>query len=134
TGPEGRKVRRLLIEEGADIQKEYYIAVVTDRATQRVCVMGSSEGGMDIEEVAEATPEKILKVFVDPKIGFADEEAKELASGIGIPAGSVDIAAAEFQRLYKAYWDTDASLAEINPLIVTGSGEIIALDAKFNFD
>ncbi len=134
TGPEGRKVRRLLIEEGADIQKEYYIAVVTDRATQRVCVMGSSEGGMDIEEVAEATPEKILKVFVDPKIGFTDEEAKELASGIGIPAGSVDIAAAEFQRLYKAYWDTDASLAEINPLIVTGSGEIIALDAKFNFD
>ncbi len=134
TGPEGREVKRLLIEEGADIQKEYYLAVVTDRSTQRVCVMASSEGGMDIEEVAEATPEKILKVFVDPKTGLTDQEAAELARGIGIPEGSVSAAGAEFQRLYKVYWDTDASLAEINPLIVTGSGDVIALDAKFNFD
>lgn len=134
TGPEGRKVGRLLIEEGADIQKEYYLAVVTDRSSQRVCVMASSEGGMDIEEVADATPEKILKVFVDPETGLTTDEAAELARGIGIPDGSVAAAAAEFQRLYKVYWDTDASLAEINPLIVTGSGDVIALDAKFNFD
>ncbi|MBC2771148.1 ADP-forming succinate--CoA ligase subunit beta [Pusillimonas minor] len=134
TGPEGQKVRRLLIEEGADIKKEYYVGIVTDRGTQRVCVMASSEGGMDIEEVAEHNPEKILKVFVDPKTGLTDAEAAELARGIGVPDASVAKAAAEFQKLYKAYWDTDSSLAEINPLILTGSGDIIALDAKFNFD
>jgi len=134
TGPEGQKVRRLLIEEGADIQKEYYVGIVTDRGTQRVCVMASSEGGMDVEEVAENTPEKILKVFVDPKVGLSEDEAIELAMGIGVPEASVRQAASEFQKLYKAYWETDASLAEINPLILTGSGNIIALDAKFNFD
>lgn len=134
TGPEGQKVRRLLIEEGADIKKEYYVGIVTDRGTQRVCVMASSEGGMDIEEVAEHSPERILKVFVDPKTGLTDAEAAELARGIGVPEASVAKAAAEFQKLYKAYWDTDSSLAEINPLILTGSGDIIALDAKFNFD
>lgn len=134
TGPEGQKVRRLLVEEGADIQKEYYLGIVTDRSTQKVCVMASSEGGMDIEEVADATPEKILKVFVDPATGLTDAEASELSRGIGIPEGSVAKAASEIQKLYKVYWETDASLAEINPLIVTGSGDIIALDAKFNFD
>ncbi len=134
TGPQGQKVRRLLIEEGADIQKEYYVGIVTDRGTQRVCVMASSEGGMDVEEVAEKTPEKILKVFVDPKTGLTDDEAKQLALGIGVPEGSVQAAAKEFQKLYKAYWETDASLAEINPLILTGNGDIVALDAKFNFD
>ncbi|PLC52518.1 ADP-forming succinate--CoA ligase subunit beta [Pollutimonas nitritireducens] len=134
TGPEGQKVGRLLIEEGADIKKEYYVGIVTDRGTQRVCVMASSEGGMDVEEVAEKTPEKILKVFVDPKTGLTDKEAADLARGIGVPEGSVEKAAVEFQKLYKAYWDTDASLAEINPLILTNSGDIIALDAKFNFD
>ncbi|MBV4395663.1 ADP-forming succinate--CoA ligase subunit beta [Advenella alkanexedens] len=134
TGPEGQKVNRLLIEEGADIKKEYYVGIVTDRATQRVCVMASSEGGMDVEEVAEKTPEKILKVFVDPATGLTDEEAAELARGIGVPEESVGKAAAEFQKLYKVYCETDASLAEINPLILTGSGDIIALDAKFNFD
>jgi len=134
TGPQGQKVRRLLIEEGADIKKEYYVGIVTDRGTQRVCVMASSEGGMDIEEVAEHHPEKILKVFVDPATGLTDAEAAELARGIGVPEGSVARAAAEFKKLYQAYWDTDASLAEINPLILTGSGDIIALDAKFNFD
>lgn len=134
TGPEGQKVSRLLIEEGADIKKEYYVGIVTDRATQRVCVMASSEGGMDVEEVAEATPEKILKVFVDPATGLTDEDAAGLARGIGVPEASVSKAAAEFQKLYKVYWETDASLAEINPLILTGSGDIIALDAKFNFD
>jgi succinyl-CoA synthetase beta subunit len=134
TGPEGQKVRRLLVEEGADIKKEYYLGIVTDRESQRVCVMASSEGGMDVEEVAESTPEKILKVFVDPKTGLTDHEAAELARGIGVPEESVAKAAGEFQKLYKAYWDTDASLAEINPLILTGSGDIVALDAKFNFD
>ena len=134
TGPEGQKVRRLLVEEGADIKKECYVGIVTDRGTQRVCVMGSSEGGMDVEEVAEKHPEKILKVFVDPGKGLTDEQAAGLARGIGVPEASVQKACAEFQKLYKAYWDTDASLAEINPLILTGSGDIIALDAKFNFD
>ena len=134
TGPEGQKVRRLLVEEGADIKKEYYVGIVTDRGTQRVCVMASSEGGMEIEEVAESHPEKILKVFVDPATGLTDKDAAELARGIGVPETSVAKAAAEFQKLYKCYWETDASLAEINPLILTGSGDIIALDAKFNFD
>ncbi len=134
TGPEGQKVRRLLIEEGADIKKEYYVGIVTDRGTQRVCVMASSEGGMDVEEVAEHNPEKILKVFVDPAKGLSDAEATDLARGIGVPEASVSKAAAEFQKLYKAYWDTDSSLAEINPLVLTGTGDIIALDAKFNFD
>ena len=134
TGPEGQKVQRLLIEEGADIKKEYYVGIVTDRGSQRVCVMASSEGGMDVEEVAAKTPEKILKVFVDPAKALTQEEAEELALGIGVPQASVPKAASEFQKLYKAYWDTDASLAEINPLILTGNGDIIALDAKFNFD
>ena len=134
TGPNGQKVRRLLIEEGADIKKEYYVGIVTDRGTQRVCVMASSEGGMDIEEVAEHHPEKILKVFVDPGTGLTQADAQTLARGIGVPEASVAKAAAEFQKLYKVYWDTDASLAEINPLILTGNGDIISLDAKFNFD
>ncbi|MBC7204590.1 MAG: ADP-forming succinate--CoA ligase subunit beta, partial [Pusillimonas sp.] len=134
TGPEGQKVRRLLVEEGADIKKEYYVGIVTDRGTQRVCVMASSEGGMEIEEVAEKNPDAILKVFVDPKTGLTEAQASELARGIGVPESSVARAAAELQKLYKAYWETDASLAEINPLILTGSGDIIALDAKFNFD
>ncbi|MBP6018750.1 MAG: ADP-forming succinate--CoA ligase subunit beta [Burkholderiaceae bacterium] len=134
TDPAGQKVRRLLIEEGADIKKEYYVGIVTDRGTQRVCVMASSEGGMDVEEVAAATPEKILKMFVDPKTGLTDAQANELARGIGVPDASLAKAAAEFQKLYKVYVETDAELAEINPLILTGSGDIIALDAKFNFD
>ena len=134
TSPQGQKVRRLLVEEGADITKEYYVGIVTDRGTQRVCVMASSEGGMDVEEVAEKHPEKILKVFVDPGQGLTDKEAADLARGIGVPETSIAKACAEFQKLYKAYWETDASLAEINPLILTGSGDIIALDAKFNFD
>jgi succinyl-CoA synthetase beta subunit len=134
TGPEGQKVRRLLIEEGADIKKELYLGLVVDRGTQTVCVMASSEGGMDIEEVAAKTPEKIHKVFVDPATGLKDGDADDLAKKIGIPAGSVPQARAVLQGLYKAFWDTDASLAEINPLILTGSGAVVALDAKMNFD
>jgi succinyl-CoA synthetase beta subunit len=134
TGPEGQKVRRLLIEGGADIKKELYVAVVTDRVTQKVCVMGSSEGGMDIEEVAHSHPEKIHKVFVDPATGLTDADADSLATKIGVPAGSLSQARSILQGLYKAFWDTDASLAEINPLILTGDGKVIALDAKWNFD
>ena len=134
TGPEGQKVRRLLIEEGADIKKEYYVAAVTDRATQKVAIMASSEGGMDIEEVAHATPEKILKVFVDPAIGLTDAQGTELANGIGVPPGSTAQAIDVFKKLYQCYMDTDCSLAEINPLILEGNGHIKALDAKFNFD
>lgn len=134
TGPEGQKVSRLLVEEGADIKKEYYVGIVVDRVTQRVCIMASSEGGMEIEEVAEKTPELIHKVYVDPVAGLSDAEADELAAKIGVPAASVAKARVIFQALYKAFWDTDASLAEINPLILTGSGDIVALDAKINFD
>ena len=134
TGPEGQKVRRLLIEEGADIKKEYYVAALTDRATQKVALMASSEGGMDIEEVAHATPEKILKVFVDPLVGLTDAQATELAAGIGVPAASQPQAVDVLKKLYTCYMATDASLAEINPLILEGTGNIKALDAKFNFD
>jgi succinyl-CoA synthetase beta subunit len=134
TGPEGQKVRRLLIEEGADIKKEYYVAAVTDRATQKVAMMASSEGGMDIEEVAHATPEKILKVFVDPATGLTDAQGQQLADGIGVPSGSTAQAIDVFKKLYQCYMDTDCSLAEINPLILEGNGHIKALDAKFNFD
>jgi succinyl-CoA synthetase beta subunit len=134
TGPEGQKVRRLLIEDGADIKKEYYVAALTDRATQKVAIMASSEGGMDIEEVAHKTPEKIIKVFVDPLVGLSDAQAKELADGIGVPAASQAQAIDTFKKLYTCYMETDASLAEINPLILEGNGNIKALDAKFNFD
>src|SRR5690606_7535798 len=118
TGPEGQKVRRLLIEEGADIKKELYVGMVVDRGTQRVALMASSEGGMDIEEVAAKTPEKIHKVFVDPFTGLTDAEAEDISRKIGIPEGSIDQGRQMLQALYKAFWETDASLAEINPLIV----------------
>jgi len=135
TGPQGQKVRRLLVEEGADIKKEYYVAALTDRATQKVAMMASSEGGMDIEEVAHHTPEKIIKVFVDPATGLTDEQARKLAAGIGVPAASQAQAVDVFKKLYRCYMETDASLAEINPLILEGdAGNIKALDAKFNFD
>ena len=134
TGPAGQKVRRLLIEDGADIKKEYYVSVVTDRASQKVAFMASSEGGMDIEEVAHATPEKIVKVFADPLVGLTDVQAKELANGIGVPSASLSQAVDVLKKLYKVYMETDASLVEINPLILEGNGNIKALDAKFNFD
>jgi succinyl-CoA synthetase beta subunit len=134
TGPQGQKVRRLLIEEGADIKKELYLGMVVDRGTQRVVLMASSEGGMDIEQVAAATPEKIHNVFIDPSTGLKDAEADEVAAKIGVPAASVPQARVILQGLYRAFDETDASLAEINPLIVTGDGQVIALDAKMNFD
>lgn len=134
TSAQGQKVRRLLIEEGADIKKEYYVAALTDRATQKVAMMASSEGGMDIEEVAHSTPEKIIKVFIDPLVGVTDEQGAELARGMGVPEASQAQAIDVFKRLYQCYVETDASLAEINPLILEGNGNIKALDAKFNFD
>jgi len=134
TGPEGQKVRRLLVEEGADIKKELYVGMVVDRGTQQVALMASSEGGMDIEEVAAKTPEKIHKVFIDPAQGLADADADEIALAIGIPQESLGQGRAIFQGLYKCFDETDASLAEINPLIVSGNGQIIALDSKLNFD
>jgi len=134
TGPAGQKVRRLLVEEGADIKKELYVGMVVDRSTQRVTLMASSEGGMDIEEVAAHTPEKIHKVHIDPSVGLTNSEADDIATKIGIPPASVPAARAVLQGLYKAFWETDASLAEINPLILTGDGRVIALDSKMNFD
>ncbi len=134
TGPAGQKVRRLLIEEGADIRKELYVGMVVDRGTQRVVLMASSEGGMDIEEVAARSPEKIHKVFIDPATGLTDAEADDVARKIGIPEASVPQGRAMLQGLYRAFDETDASLAEINPLIVTGDGRVVALDAKLNFD
>jgi succinyl-CoA synthetase beta subunit len=134
TGPEGQRVRRLLIEEGADIRKELYVAMIVDRASQRVVLMASSEGGMDIEEVAAKTPEKIHRVTIDPSKGLTDAQADDVARKIGIPDASLGEARAVFQGLYRAFDETDASLAEINPLILTGDGRVIALDAKLNFD
>jgi len=134
TGPEGQKVRRLLIEEGADIKKEYYVGMVVDRETQRVCLMASSEGGVDIEEVAAKHPEKIHKVFIDPTTGLKDTEADGVARALGIAEASVRDARTVLQELYRVFWETDASLAEINPMIVTGGGRVVALDAKMNFD
>jgi succinyl-CoA synthetase beta subunit len=134
TGPGGQKVRRLLIEEGADIRKELYVGMVVDRSSQRVVLMASSEGGMDIEEVAEKTPEKIHKVFIDPTCGLSDAEADDVARKIGIPEVSIPQARAVLQALYRAFDEADASLAEVNPLIVTGDGGVVALDAKLNFD
>src|SRR5216683_5274668 len=134
TGPKGQRVRRLLIEEGADINKELYVGMVVDRARQRVTLMASSEGGMDIEEVAARSPEKIHKVFIDPGTGLKDAEADGIAKKIGIPAASVPQARTILKGLYRAFDETDCSLAEINPLILTGEGRVVALDAKIDFD
>ena len=134
TGPEGQKVRNLLIEEGADIQHEYYVAALTDRATQSVAMMASYEGGMDIEEVAHKTPEKIVKVFINPLVGLTDEQAQTLAKGMGMNEASIPQCVETLKNLYTCYMETDASLAEINPLIHEADGTVKALDAKFNFD
>ncbi len=134
TGPLGQKVRRLYIEDGADIQQEYYLSIVTDRATQKIAFIASSEGGMDIEEVAHNRPEKIITVYVDPIAGLTDAQCLEIGQGIQMPADSQAQFADVCKKLYKCYMDTDAALVEINPLNRTSKGEIIALDSKFNFD
>jgi succinyl-CoA synthetase beta subunit len=134
TGPGGQKVRRLLIEEGADIRKELYVGMVVDRGTQKVALMASAEGGMDIEEVAAKTPEKIHKVFIDPASGLTDKDATDVARAIGLPESAVGEAAELFKKLYRCFWDTDASLVEVNPLIITNQNRVLALDSKMNFD
>src|SRR5712691_10582686 len=134
TGPEGQKVKRLLVEEGADIKKELYLGMVVDRGTQRVALMASSDGGVDIEEVAAKTPDRIHKVFVDPGTGLKDAEADGIAKKIGIPEASVPQARTILKRLYQAFDEADCSLAEINPLVLTGDGKVVALDATVNFD
>jgi succinyl-CoA synthetase beta subunit len=134
TGPAGRVVKRLLIEEGADIKKELYAAMVVDRALQKVVLMASSEGGMDIEKVADEHPEKIHRFAVDPFTGLADKDAEEAARRIGIPDELVGPARDLFKSLYKCFDESDCSLLEVNPLIVTGDKRVVALDAKLNFD
>ena len=134
TGPEGRKVQKVLIEQGCNIAKEYYVAVLVDRATGRVAMMASAEGGMDIEEVAAHRPEAILKVDIDPATGLSPYQCRELAFGIGIPSASVNKAVSFMQGLYRAFIEIDCSIAEINPLVLTKEGDILALDAKMNFD
>jgi succinyl-CoA synthetase beta subunit len=134
TGPEGREVRVLLVEEGLPIDKEFYLGIVLDRATGRPVFMASSEGGMDIEEVAASTPELILKETIDPSVGFRPFQARKLAFGLGLPAQLVNQAAKFMQALYNAYEQTDASLVEINPFLLTKDGRLFALDAKITFD
>ncbi len=134
TGPEGKEVRRLLIEQGCDIKKEYYVGVVVDRTTGCVVMMASEEGGMDIEEVAEHSPEKIFKEVIDPAVGMQAYQARKLAYAIKIPTELVNKTVSFMLSLYKAFVEKDCSIAEINPLVVTGSGDVMALDAKMNFD
>ena len=134
TGPEGRVVKRLLVEEGADIGREFYLGLVVDREAQRVALMASSEGGMDIETVAAHSPEKIHKLCIDPGTGLRTAEADAIARGIGLPEKAIPQARALMQNLYRAFDECDASLAEINPLVLTGDGRVLALDAKFDFD
>ncbi len=134
TGPEGKEVKRLLIEEGCDIKKEYYVGLVLDRATSQVVLMASEEGGTEIEEVAEQTPEKIFKEYIDPVVGLTGFQARRIAFNINIPKELVGKAAKFMLGLYQVYLEKDASIVEINPLVVTGDGNVMALDAKFNFD
>ncbi|MET3288478.1 ADP-forming succinate--CoA ligase subunit beta [Brevibacillus fluminis] len=134
TGPEGKEVKRLLIEQGCDIKKEYYVGLVVDRATGRITMMASEEGGTEIEEVAEHSPEKIFKEVIDPVTGLNMFQARRLAYAINIPNALVNKAVKFMMSLYQAFADKDCSIAEINPLVVTGDGEVMALDAKLNFD
>lgn len=134
TGPEGKEVKRIYIEEGCDIARELYLGMLIDRATSRITVMASTEGGMDIEEVAEKTPEKILKVSIDPVTGMQGYHARKLAFGLGLEGKQVSSAVKFMLAMYKAFTELDASIVEINPLVVTAGNEILALDAKMNFD
>ncbi|MUV06473.1 ADP-forming succinate--CoA ligase subunit beta [Planococcaceae bacterium Storch 2/2-2] len=134
TGPEGKEVKRLLIEEGLDIEKEYYLGFVLDRSIDRVTLMGSEEGGMDIEEVAASNPEKIFKEVIDPVIGLAGYQARRMAFNLNIPADKVNMVAKFMMNLYEAYIGKDASIVEINPAVMTTDGRFVALDAKINFD
>jgi len=134
TGPAGKVVGRVLVEEGCDIAEELYLSILLDRSVGRLVVMASTEGGMEIEKVAEETPEKILRKTVDPAVGLLDCQAREIAFSLGIPAAKNDDAVRFLKALYKAYVELDASLLEINPLVLTSGGDLIALDAKVSFD
>ncbi|HZA51702.1 MAG TPA: ADP-forming succinate--CoA ligase subunit beta [Myxococcaceae bacterium] len=134
TGAEGQKVRKLLIEEGLDIARELYLGVTLDRATSRITFMASAEGGVEIEEVAASHPEKIFREAVDPVLGFADYQGRKLAYALGLSGATVNRFVGFGKALYQAYVDTDASLAEINPLVLLKDGAVVALDAKMNFD
>ena len=134
TGPEGQKVKKVLVESGCAIARELYVGMVIDRVNGRVCVMASTEGGVEIEKIAEEQPEKILKEWVDPVVGLSPYQSRNLAFGLGFSGKEVNAAVKFFGGLYDAFIGTDASLAEINPLVVTKDGEVLALDAKFNFD
>jgi len=134
TGPEGKEVQKVFVEQGCDIAKEYYLGMVIDRGTSRVTMMASSEGGVEIEEVAARAPEKILRVAIDPAVGFSDFQGRKLAYGLGLPKDSVNKAVGFMRALYRAFSESDASLVEINPLVLTKSGDLIALDAKMGFD
>ena len=134
TGPQGRVVKRLLAEELRDIEREFYVGMVVDRGTGRLAMMASAEGGVEIEEVAARTPEKILREGIDPAVGLQGFQARKLAFGIGIPAASINKAVAFMLGLYKAFVDSDAAMAEINPLVLTKQGDLLALDAKLGFD
>ncbi|MCM3610816.1 ADP-forming succinate--CoA ligase subunit beta [Planococcus sp. MERTA32b] len=134
TGPEGKEVKRLYIEAGSNIEKEYYLGLVLDRETSLVNLMGSEEGGMDIEEVAANTPERIFYEEIDPVVGLTGFQARRMAFNMNIPAKLVNKAAKLMLGLYQAYVEKDAAIVEINPLVVTGDGQVVALDAKFNFD
>ena len=134
TGPDGKEVKRLYIEDGCDIARELYLSVLLDRATSRVTVMASTEGGMDIEQVAEETPEKIIRVAIDPATGIQGHHCRTVAFGLGLQGNQVRSATRFLTAMYRAFTELDASLVEINPLVVTGAGDVIALDAKMNFD
>ncbi|CAO3436627.1 ADP-forming succinate--CoA ligase subunit beta [Azospirillum endophyticum] len=134
TGPAGKEVKRLYVEEGADIKRELYLGLLTDRATGRVTIIASTEGGMEIEEVAHNTPEKIVKVAVDPVTGIQGYHTRKVAFALGLEGKQVGAAAKFIQAAYKAFVELDCAIVEINPLIVTGAGDILALDAKMNFD
>ena len=134
TGPQGQKVRRLYVEEGCDIKRELYLSLLVDRSTSRVTIMASTEGGMEIEEVAAKTPEKILRVAIDPVTGLQPYHARDIAFGLGLKDKQVGKCVSFLQAMYNAFTDLDCSIVEINPLVVTGKGDIIALDAKMNFD
>ena len=134
TGPAGKEVKRIYIEDGCDIAREMYLGMLLDRETSRLIMMASSEGGMDIEEVAAKTPEKILKVQIDPATGMTSEDARELALGLDLEGHQADSGVELMLAIYKAFTELDASIVEINPMVVTGAGEVMALDAKMNFD
>ena len=134
TGPEGREVKRVYVEEGCDIARELYLGILVDRVTSRITIMASTEGGMEIEQVAADTPEKILTIAIDPVTGLRSYHGRQIAFGLGLEGDQIGKAVAFIDAMYRAFMELDASIVEINPLVITGGGDVIALDAKMNFD